>query len=247
MAQYWYDFNEVENLDGFSNRSAAQDFELVEDGGGQALRVTTTTNTRSWALWPTGVEASGSAQVRAYGRQGQHQNFRGAGVAVFIDPELGPGSSTTSMDFSLMARAGASETFVIDGSSVYSVNTVTATDYHFIELTRNGSAAEARWWAGDVGDRPASATSSATSTTDTTEGPCGLYGYQNNGNTYFVKTLAIGTDGDPAPTGPVGGISVEPFALRHNPRTNKVIPVLSSPTVTDIGAACVRPRVTKGF
>ena len=39
----------------------------------------------------------------------------------------------------------------------------------------------------------------------------------------------------------------EPFALRHNPRTNKVIPVLSSPTVTDIGAACVRPRVTKGY
>ena len=42
-------------------------------------------------------------------------------------------------------------------------------------------------------------------------------------------------------------VSAEPFLLRHNPRTNKVIPVLSSPTVTDIGAACVRPRVTKGF
>ena len=42
-------------------------------------------------------------------------------------------------------------------------------------------------------------------------------------------------------------VSAEPFLLRHNPRTNKVIPVLSSPTVTDIGANCVRPRVTKGF
>jgi len=41
--------------------------------------------------------------------------------------------------------------------------------------------------------------------------------------------------------------TTEPFLLRHNPRTNKVIPVLSSPTVTDIGATCVRPRVTKGF
>ena len=41
--------------------------------------------------------------------------------------------------------------------------------------------------------------------------------------------------------------SAEPFLLRHNPRTNKVIPVLSSPTVTDIGANCVRPRVTKGY
>jgi len=41
--------------------------------------------------------------------------------------------------------------------------------------------------------------------------------------------------------------SEEPFRLRHNPRTNKVIPVLSSPTVTDIAATCARPRVTKGF
>ena len=246
MAQYWYDFNEVENLDGFSNRSAAQNFELVEDGGGQALRVTTTFSSRSWAFWPTGVEASGSAQVRAYGRQGQHQSHRGAGIATFIDSDLPMASGSTSMGFSLMVRHNTAERFVIDDSVVYSVNTVTATDYHFMELTRNGSAAEARWWDGDVGDRPASATSSATSTTDRTEGPCGLYGYQNDGNTYFVKTLAIGTDDDPAPTGPVG-VSEEPFLLRHNPRTNKVIPVLSSPTVTDIGAACVRPRVTKGF
>ena len=49
------------------------------------------------------------------------------------------------------------------------------------------------------------------------------------------------------PTNLVCGVSTEPFLLRHNPRTNKVIPVLSSPTVTDIGAACVRPRVMKGF
>jgi hypothetical protein len=62
-----------------------------------------------------------------------------------------------------------------------------------------------------------------------------------------LYSLTVGTDGDPAPTGPVGGVSTEPFLLRHNPRTNKVIPVLSSPTVTDIGATCVRPRVTKGF
>ena len=41
--------------------------------------------------------------------------------------------------------------------------------------------------------------------------------------------------------------TTEAFALRHNPRTNKVIPVLSAPTVTDIGANCVRPRVTKGY
>ena len=62
----------------------------------------------------------------------------------------------------------------------------------------------------------------------------------------YIYAIGIGTDGDPAPTGPVE-VSAEPFLLRHNPRTNKVIPVLSSPTVTDIGANCVRPRVTKGY
>ena len=49
------------------------------------------------------------------------------------------------------------------------------------------------------------------------------------------------------PHTPSVGVSEEPFQLRHNPRTNKVIPVLSSPTVTDIGANCVRPRVSKGY
>ena len=64
----------------------------------------------------------------------------------------------------------------------------------------------------------------------------------------LLGKIGIGTDGDPAPTEPTGPLSTtEAFALRHNPRTNKVIPVLSSPTVTDIGANCVRPRVSKGF
>ena len=63
--------------------------------------------------------------------------------------------------------------------------------------------------------------------------------------TLFLSEIGLGTDGDPAPTGPLG--TIEPFILRHNPSLNKVIPVLSSPTVTDIGANCVRPRVTKGY
>ena len=56
--------------------------------------------------------------------------------------------------------------------------------------------------------------------------------------------------GSPPSAGPfelAGLVSTESYQLRHNPRTNKVIPVLSAPTVTDIGANCVRPRVTKGY
>ena len=68
----------------------------------------------------------------------------------------------------------------------------------------------------------------------------------NHVNQWQIDWIGIGRNGEPAPTGPVE-VSAEPFLLRHNPRTNKVIPVLSAPTVTDIGANCVRPRVTKGY
>ena len=78
----------------------------------------------------------------------------------------------------------------------------------------------------------------------TAAGYCGLYGH---GRDFALFGYGVGTDGDPAPSEPIAIVSGEPFQLRHNPRTNKVIPVLSAPTVTDIGANCVRPRVTKGY
>ena len=85
------------------------------------------------------------------------------------------------------------------------------------------------------------------SATDNSPLPVGWMAISHvRGEPMFVGAVGFGTDGDPAPTGFVE-VSAEPFALRHNPRTNKVIPVLSSPTVTDIGANCVRPRVTKGY
>ena len=83
-------------------------------------------------------------------------------------------------------------------------------------------------------------------TTPLAAGWQGVGSLGRNATFYGAGWVGIGTDGDPAPTGPVD-VSAEPFLLRHNPRTNKVIPVLSSPTVTDIGANCVRPRVTKGY
>ena len=71
-------------------------------------------------------------------------------------------------------------------------------------------------------------------------GPTGDQTFTENGNGDEKGSTQIMVYGG-------ASVSAEPFLLRHNPRTNKVIPVLSSPTVTDIGAACVRPRVTKGF
>ena len=95
--------------------------------------------------------------------------------------------------------------------------------------------------------KPASPLLSYTDASPLSAGWCGWFdtsGASSSGAKLY--SISAGTDGDPAPTGPVEA-PAEPFALRHNPRTNKVIPVLSSPIVTDIGAACVRPRVSKGY
>ena len=99
------------------------------------------------------------------------------------------------------------------------------------------------WAEGDT--EPAWQIETTDSNLSLSSGWAGHVGFAVDDNVYYNFT-AFGWDGDPAPTGPVD-VSAEPFLLRHNPRTNKVIPVLSSPTVTDIGANCVRPRVSKGF
>ena len=99
------------------------------------------------------------------------------------------------------------------------------------------------WTEGDT--EPAWQIETTNSNLSLSSGWAGHVGFATNDNVYY-KFASFGWDGDPAPTGPVG-VSEEPFLLRHNPRTNKVIPVLSSPTVTDIGANCVRPRVSKGY
>ena len=111
-------------------------------------------------------------------------------------------------------------------------------------LKAEGDAFSGYAWLGDIADMPGAPAASAVDATFTS----GLIGWGRadySGASYYVRKIAVGTDGDPAPTGPLS--TTEAFALRHNPRTNKFIPVLSSPTVTDIGANCVRPRVTKGY
>ena len=117
------------------------------------------------------------------------------------------------------------------------------------KATESGASVilQAKVWRLGIDDEADAVTINNTDTTPPAHGWLGI-GHINVGTETkgFFGSVGFGTDGDPAPTGPLD-VSAEPFQLRHNPRTNKVIPVLSSPTVTDIGAACVRPRVTKGY
>ena len=112
-------------------------------------------------------------------------------------------------------------------------------------IVQNGSGINytAKVWRFGFDDEADATTISGTDASPLSQGwlGVGLIIVQSETKAFF-GSVGFGTDGDPAPTGPI-----ESFQLRHNPRTNKVIPVLSAPTVTDIGANCVRPRVTKGF
>ena len=112
---------------------------------------------------------------------------------------------------------------------------------HFWRLGVSGTTVSAKVWQG-ANPEPSAPQFEVTDSNIAS----GVPSFWQITGTTVCHYFGVGTDGDPAPTGPVE-VSAEGFLLRHNPRTNKVIPVLSSPTVTDIGAACVRPRVTKGF
>ena len=131
------------------------------------------------------------------------------------------------------------------GSSSLESTSATTTErrsWWWTRITITGSSLLARFWEGALEDENDTREMTATDSSYTSPAFAGVRTI--NGIARFTH-FYVGTDGDPAPTEPLGG--AEPFLLRHNPRTNKVIPVLSSPTVTDIGATCVRPRVTKGF
>ena len=118
--------------------------------------------------------------------------------------------------------------------------------FQWIRFQVAGTTQRFRRWSPDEAE-PSTWDVEAADTFYQTPGVMGFGGF-NDINSYRFIWVGWGTDGDLAPT-PTGSldVSAEPFLLRHNPRTDKVIPVLSSPTVTDIGANCVRPRVTKGF
>ena len=119
------------------------------------------------------------------------------------------------------------------------------TNVKAITYQDSGTVVEVYAWQGDKDAIPSTPiVTHVGSSFSSYEGP-GLVVEPTHVNQWEIDWIGIGRNGDPAPTGPVG--TTEAFALRHNPRTNKVIPVLSAPTVTDIGANCVRPRVTKGY
>lgn len=83
---------------------------------------------------------------------------------------------------------------------------VTQSSYHWRRLQITGTTIRQKVWAGNREDEPGAWLHSVTDT-NYASGAVGLAsrGGSSNQGIIYVQRWAVGTDGDPAPTGPVGG------------------------------------------
>jgi hypothetical protein len=261
MAQFWLDMDRSEaELQAEWNLDNTAVTKITADGS-PAIRVKNITDSGySGAVWNvSGVGITQLTQCEVYCKMksssGSSIRYGGPG---FVDNngEIARGIFAVARvsavnDYTLFRRG----TSLVDVLDIYDGpdNTAAFCQRVYVELTAENANPLMRWkvWApGDsepLGFRYDDTQAVNGVFSDPTLAGAGVLIRNNWSVDVDLIEFGVGTDGDPAPTGPVGGVSTEPFLLRHNPRTNKVVPVLSSPTVTDLGATCVRPRVTKGF
>ena len=244
MAQYFFDPNEWEVGDGLATPGFPFDIiagtfatvSIVLDGGGAKC------------LLAGGDDAGGNRKILAFtlpGLSSTTELYAHIATGGNFSSRLGVRAKNSGSVDHYQWRPNALDEIV--NTALTNIATTTGQGdtgkLRFRAVGASPTVVEVKFWlAGD--SEPVDFDMSVSSSTAAlqVDGYAALTPFRNNISCYG---FGVGTDGDPAPTGPFG--TTEAFALRHNPRTNKVIPVLSSPTVTDIGANCVRPRVTKGF
>lgn len=204
MAQYWREITSSADLDDFAIQYGSGSLAYELDGSTPALKFSTTgTSIGQYVRW-LDVPSAETMQVRVLARS-SNSGYSGnaVGPAARID---GRGAYATTFQTSDAAKR-INET-TIAGSwlelSAVSSATVTTSVYSWYEIDVVGSGLAARWWP-DGGARPSAAGRVATSTT-LTAGFAG-FGRPRNGNSslIYVAAISVGTDGDPAPDGPVGG------------------------------------------
>ena len=239
MAQYYTDFSNPNAASEWTSRWASVSSISVQSEGAENYLeiISGASSGRFFVSWDTVPSAAQvNVLMRVSGSTDRRICARGSGAS---GSETGwtLGRRVNSARISRYLNGAFNDTA---NSDVF--NSV-ATDVVFSEANLDGSILQWREWR--TSDSAPGWDISINNSGVSEAGQTGVFIFEAN-RTLKVWSFAVGTDGDPAPTGPVE-VSAEPFLLRHNPRTNKVVPVLSSPTVTDIGAACVRPRVTKGF
>ncbi len=200
MAQYWLEITSAADLD---------QLEVVSAG---TLSYTTDAGTPVAQF----ISAGGYGEyVRVVGVTGADVvvrllcRFVDSGAVTFCGPAgrisgraayLAGGRSTASSSHRLIRTTDASAVNLTSETA----GAVTGENWGWRELLCAGSTQEMRvWGAGD--GRPETATRTSTNSTITAAGSVGFGVGPNVAATVLVSKIAIGTDGDPAPTGPVGG------------------------------------------
>ena len=239
MAQYYTDFSSPNAVSEWTSRWAdVPSISVHSEGEENYLEIITRSSaSRQFISWDTVPDAAQvNVLMRVSGSLDRRICARGSGA---IGSETG---WTLGRRESTMARVSRYLNGAFNNTANSSVFHSTTTDVVFSEANLDGSSLQWREWL--TSDSAPDWRISINNSNISEAGQTGIFLFEAS-LTLKVWSFAVGTDGDPAPTGPLS--TTEAFALRHNPRTNKVIPVLSSPTVTDIGATCVRPRVSKGY
>jgi hypothetical protein len=243
MAQYWIDFTTLSDLSDFTVINA-KSASLVDDGSGtQVLRVTSfgVINENSAVVYDPAGSSVGDCEIiskfrysvypadisnRTFGIHGRIVGSTSADLGMYNYGVRG--SDRGSLFY---APAGtSSETLTQPRHRVDNLNAA------WWGMTITGYVFDVWNWEGTLTAADKPATPSGSSTDPNSRIATGSVGVGEAGVLtvdeycdYYI--LAIGTGGDAAPTGPVGG----------------TIPTLSAPGVTDLGSTSVRPQITLTF
>lgn len=219
MAQFWIDFDsdprsDSELLNLFEIKwfgtgpPSGQSPQIVDDDGHRAVRHVRSgaTHNYSAALFlPAGVVAD--AQVYVYGRIVTSASIRETGIAARVDAEASASTLYASTQRGSEGRAitklvGTNTGMTVLGSTPFSV--ANAEGIHSMLLDVTGTSIRQKVWVGGRQDEPTEWQSSVVDE-DLQAGYVALW-VKGGGHVPAItaRILAIGTDGDPAPTGPAG-------------------------------------------
>ena len=214
MAQYWLDLATDPRTDAeiladftFSQVAGTSVLDIVDDSGARAIRLRRTVGTAlSCATVSALGSAVGSAVIVARLRTDLVSTTAPAGIGARLTAGAalyGYGAVSSS---SSAAQNQEWDNNTTNGASLGSAETgLTLSSYHYAMLETTGSTIRQKRWAGARGDEPGAWLLSSTDATTVSGG----VGFVQRGGTnigiVICTQLAIGTNGDPAPTGPVGG------------------------------------------
>ena len=200
MAQYWLEITSAADLDAFS-LTAGGTLAYEVDGSTPVVTLSSAAAFGNYARFLS-VPSVVDAQVRIFSRA----------TGSFVPNASGPALRISGQDgyaFGQRGNAGTvrgiywtNSTSINNIAAENSTNSVSNSIYGWRELLASGTTLELRDW---TDSRPESAERNA-SNSIYSNGFVG-FGIPGSGGAgkIYVSIISVGTDGDPAPTGPVGG------------------------------------------